>query len=301
MPSPHRPELRVGAATALAAALLLAVSACGSSSSPNVLAEAVPANEVTATDFDARNFSRSTEVDNKWFPLRPGTQLWFQGSTREDGRRVVHRQVFTVTDLIKVVDGVRTVIMWDRDYSEGELVEAELAFFAQDDNGNVWHLGEYPEEYENGKFVKAPAWLAGLKSAKPGIEMRAKPRRGTPSYSQGYAPPPVNWVDNGKVHKTGIQACVPAGCYHDVVVTREFETGKPDAFQEKYYAPGLGNIRTGWAGAKDVDKEVLVLVRVAHLGPAALARVRAKAFALEHHAYKISKDVYGRTRPAVPR
>jgi hypothetical protein len=32
-----------------------------------------------------------------------------------------------------------------------------------------------------------------------------------------------------------------------------------------------------------------------------LARVRAKAFALEHHAYKISKDVYGRTRPAVPR
>jgi hypothetical protein len=291
----------VGAATALAAALLLAVSACGSNSSPNVLAEAVPANEVTATDFDATNFSRSTEVDNKWFPLRPGTQLWFQGSTREDGRRVVHRQVFTVTDLIKVVDGVRTVIMWDRDYSEGELVEAELAFFAQDNNGNVWHLGEYPEEYENGKFVKAPAWLAGLKGAKPGIEMRAKPRRGTPSYSQGYAPPPVNWVDNGKVHKAGFQACVPAGCYHDVVVTREFETGKPDAFQEKYYAPGLGNIRTGWAGAKDVDKEVLVLVRVAHLGPAALGRVRAKAFALEDHAYKISKDVYGRTRPAVPR
>jgi hypothetical protein len=26
----------------------------------------------------------------------------------------------------------------------------------------VWHLGEYPEEYENGKFVKAPAWLAGF-------------------------------------------------------------------------------------------------------------------------------------------
>jgi hypothetical protein len=266
-----------------------------------VLADAVPASEVTATDFDARNFSRSTEVDNKWFPLRPGTQLWFRGSTREDGRRVVHRQVFTVTDLTKVVAGVRTVIMWDRDYSEGELVEAELAFFAQDNGGNVWHLGEYPEEYENGKFVKAPAWLAGLKGAKPGIEMRTKPRRGTPSYSQGYAPPPINWVDNGKVHRTGIQTCVPAGCYRDVVVTREFETGKPDAFQEKYYAPGLGNIRTGWAGAKDVDKEVLVLVRVAHLGPAALARVRAKALALEHHAYRISKDVYGRTRPAVPR
>jgi hypothetical protein len=294
--------IRLCTATAFAASLLLMIApACGGSPRTNALADAIPASDITAKDFDPRNFSSPAEVDHKWFPLRPGTQLWFRGSTLEDGKRVMHRQVFTVTDLTKVIAGVRSVVMWDRDYSGGELVETELAFFAQDDSGNVWHLGEYPEEYENGKFVKAPAWLAGLKGAKAGIEMLAKPRSGTPSYSQGYAPPPINWVDNGKVYKTGVKTCVPAGCYRDVVVTREFETGKPDAFQEKSYAPGLGNVRTSWAGAKDVDKEVLMLVRVLHLDRAALAKARAKALALEHHAYKISKDVYGRTRPAVPR
>jgi len=293
---------RFGIAGAVAASLLLlGASACGGDSPANALADAVPAGEITAKDFDPKSFSRPAGVDHKWFPLRPGTQLWFRGSTLEDGKRVTHRQVFTVTDLTKVIAGVRSVVMWDRDYSDGELVETELAFFAQDDGGNVWHLGEYPEEYENGRFVKAPAWLAGLKGAKPGIEMLAKPRRGTPSYSQGYAPPPINWVDNGMVYKTGVRTCVPAGCYRDVVITREFETGKPEAFQEKFYAPGLGNVRTSWAGAKDVDKEVLVLVKVIRLDQAALARARSKALALEHHAYKISKDVYGRTRPAVPR
>ena len=31
----------------------------------------------------------------------------------------------------------RTVLAWDRDYSAGELVEAKLALFAQDNDGTV--------------------------------------------------------------------------------------------------------------------------------------------------------------------
>src|SRR5919108_3807916 len=96
-------------------------------------------------DFDHGNFDRSTLVDNDWLPLQPGRQLVYVGSTFEGGVRVPHRVVFTVTDLTKVIDGVRTVVVWDQDYSAGELVEAELALFAQDDDGNVWHLGQYPE------------------------------------------------------------------------------------------------------------------------------------------------------------
>ncbi len=64
--------------------------------------------------------------------------------------------MFTVTDLTKVVNGVRAVVVWDRDYASGELQETELAFFAQDNDGNVWHLGEYPEEYETGKACRTP-------------------------------------------------------------------------------------------------------------------------------------------------
>jgi hypothetical protein len=260
-----------------------------------------PAKEISARDFARQTFERSIDVDNRWFPLRPGTQFWFVGSARENGKPTPHREIFTVTDLTKVVDGVRTVVIWDRDYVRDELVEAEIAFFAQDDDGNVWHLGQYPEEYEHGKFVGAPAWLAGLKGGKPGIVMKAKPRLGTPSYSEGYAPPPINWVDHARVDKVGTRTCVPVACFDRVLVTREFETGKPDAFQLKYYAAGVGNVRTGWAGAKDEDHEVLVLSKLRHLGAKGLAHARAGALTLERHAYAIKKDVFGRTRHSVRR
>ena len=94
----------------------------------------------------------------------------------------------TVTDLTKVVDGVRTLVIWERDFTAGQLSEPELAFFAQDNAGNVWLLGEYPEEYEDGKFDKAPAWISGQKGARAGITMPAEPRLGVPDYAQGFAP-----------------------------------------------------------------------------------------------------------------
>ena len=145
---------------------------------------------VGAKDFDRTNFDHSTTVDNKWFPLKPGEHSVFEGSAIDDGQRISRRVVTTVTDLSKVINGVDTIVVLERDYNEGELVEAELAFFAQDNYGNVWHMGEYPEEYENGKFDKAPGWLAGLEGASAGIAMRAQPKPQPPRYAQGYAPPP---------------------------------------------------------------------------------------------------------------
>jgi len=253
---------------------------------------------LSASDFARQRFDRSTRIDNAWFPLRPGTQLTFTGATNEDGRRVPHRVVFTVTDLTKTIGDVRAVMIRELDYSDGELVEAELAFFAQDNDGNVWHLGQYPEEYENGKFVRAPAWLNGFERAKAGIAMKATPKLGAPAYSQGFAPPPINWTDHARVYRIGIRNCVPAGCFENVLVTDEFNPDEPGRHQLKYYAYGVGNIRVGWMGAREIDKETLVLVRRTRLGPVALARVRAAALRQERHAYQISKDVYAKTSPA---
>src|SRR5207247_6635327 len=78
---------------------------------------------VTDRDFDRGNFSNPTRVDNKWFPLAVGTQFVLEGrANRGQGRRR-HRVVFTVTDLTKVVDGVRNLVLWDRDYNAGRLEE----------------------------------------------------------------------------------------------------------------------------------------------------------------------------------
>src|SRR5919109_600346 len=286
--------------SAAAALLLLLATACSGDSGSEAVADAGAANrEISARDFDPANFDRSTTIDNQWFPLKPGTQFVYTGSTVEEGERIPHRVVFTVTDLVKPIAGVRNIVIWERDYRAGELVEAELALFAQDNDGNVWHLGQYPEEYEEGKFVAAPAWFHGIKGARAGITMKAAPRLGTPSYSQGFAPPPVHWVDRAQTHKLGQRTCVPAGCYEDTLVIREFEPDKPEAFQLKYYAAGVGNVRVGWLGKKGQDRKILELVAVRRLGPKAFAKARAAALKLEKHAYRVSKDVYGLTAPSV--
>ncbi len=248
-------------------------------------------------DFDPKNFDRSTHIDNKWFPLKPGTRFVYEGFTIEDGKRVPHRVVFTVTDLTKVIGGVRTVVTWDQDYSAGKLEEAEIVFFAQDKEGNVWHLGEYPEVYEEGKFVAAPAWIHGIQDGKAGIMMKAEPRLGTPSYSEGWAPS-VPWTDRGVVYQMDQKTCVPLKCYENVLVIEETSREEPDAHQLKYYASGVGYVRVGWRGKGEKTKETLELVKIEQLGPAARAQARAQALKLEKHAYEISKNVYAHTTPA---
>ena len=268
--------------------------ACLGLSSGDVMAQKSGSPEVKLEAFDGNNFDSSTKIDNKWFPLQPGMQWTYEGFTREENTRVPHRVVQTVTDLTKVVNNVRAVVVWDVDYKDGELQESEIAFFAQDKDGNVWLLGELVEKYEEGDFVGAHAWIAGMEGASAGIMMKADPQPGTPSYSQGYAPPPINWSDRAKVDQVGQKSCVPAGCYKDVLVIAESSTKEgPDAQQLKYYAPSVGYIRVGWKGKREKLRETLELRQVVKLTPDALTKARVEALAIEKRAY-----LYGRTPPA---
>lgn len=259
-----------------------------------------PSQDLQASDFDPIYFDDpgSATVDNEWLPLVAGTRLVFKGSTVEDADREFHRLVVTVTDLTKVIEGVRTRVIWDQDFSGGELVESEIAFLAQDNGGNVWRLGEYPEEYEEGEFVKAPAWIAGTKGSQAGIAMLAEPETREDSYAQGLAPS-VKWDDRAQVYQAGQETCVPAGCYEGVLVMEEFEPSIPGAFQLKYYARGVGNVRVGWRG-EVTDRETLKLVKIVELDAEGLEVARAMALELEERAYEIKKGIYGHTDPAEP-
>ena len=247
---------------------------------------------------DPKTFDRPTIIDNKWMPMKPGTRWIYEGTTVEDDGKVVpHRVEINITDLTKVIGGVRNVVSYDLDYSDNELKEAELAFFAQDNEGTVWHFGQYPEEYEDGKRIKAPTWIHGFQGARAGIAMKAKPQLGTPSYSQGWGPA-VGWTDRGQTYKMGEKTAVRAGKYEDVLIIKE--TSKEEtvrAFQLKYYAAGVGNVRVGWGGTKEKTKETLELVKIEQLGPKEMAELREKAMKLEKSAYAVSKKVYARTSP----
>jgi hypothetical protein len=301
----------MGVRALIAVSALLSVVACESGgpatespSAPSPGETALPpaASPPYPTDgngFDSANFGPdSADIDNPYFPMEPGTQFVYRGSSIDEGERVEHSVVFTVTDLTKTIAGVRTVVGWDRDFNEeGEVTEKELIFFAQDTDGNVWHLGQYPEIYDGEQFDGAAPWLVGyLEGAKAGIVMHAEPRLGDPAYSQGFAPPPYFWEDFGRVYRTGQQTCVPVDCYTDVLVTEEFEPSIPGAFQLKFYAPGVGYVRVGWRGAQEEEREVLVLAELRQLDAEAMAEVHAEAFAMEARA-----SVYGLTQPAEQR
>ena len=250
---------------------------------------------VPLAPFDRRDFTHSTTINNRWYPLAPGMRFVLEGRADRGGGVLPHRVVFTVTDLVKVINGVNTVVLWDRDFSDGQLVEAELAFHAQDNYGNVWNLGEYPEEYENGVFTGAPStWIAGLAESEAGVIVSGNPTLGD-KFLQGYAPS-IDFLDCAKVYKTGENVCVPTGCYENVLVVAErspLEAGSGKQF--KYYAPRVGNVMIGAVG--DKEGETLVLVEAVRLTPAQLLEARQEALKLEQRAYEVS-EVYRLTSPA---
>lgn len=245
--------------------------------------------------FDVDGFDDPTVIDNRWLPLVPGTRLVFEGTT-DEGELLDHQVIITVTDLVKVINGIETVVTWDLDFSDGELVEAELAFFAQDNEGNVWRMGEHPEEYEDGELVDAPTWIAGVNGAVAGVSMLADPVVGSLSYSQGWGPE-VEFIDRGRVLDVGEPFCIELECFDSVLVVSEFNVEEAGASQLKYYARGIGNVAVGWSGT-DETREELELVSVEQLDASALADVNVAALELDARAYEVSPDVYNQTEPA---
>lgn len=282
-------------------ALLSVFGACLVFASPSAAQTdpTLPTDCQRAVAFDPGEFRDSTQIDNKFLPLAPGTQLVLQGQINPGGSPVPlpHTVTFTVTDLIKVIDGVPSRVMWDVDENEGEVVEAELAFFAQDNDGNVWNLGEYPEEYEDGFFLGAPnTWITGLADAEAGIHMLDGPNVGD-SYLQGFAPE-IDFLDCAQVFNEGLRVCPPLRCFDDVLETHERSPLDPTGgVQTKSHAPGIGIVQVG--ALDDPEGETLVLVERVHLDQASMDAVRQEALKLDQRGFRVS-GVYCETEPIAP-
>lgn len=247
-------------------------------------------------DIDPENFDdNSIIIDNEWWPLKPGTRWIYEGHTIQDGKKVHHRLIDTITDLTKVINGVRVLVSQEDDISDGEMIEHSLAFHAQDKDGNVWHLGQLREDYDGEIFVGGRAWFVDYPTgAKAGIRMLANPRVGAPDYSQGFAPSPFHWTDRARVIKMGLEDKVPFGQYRNVMMIEEWDEETPaGVFQTKSYAKGVGVIRMGFRGP-DPEKEELELVKMEHMSPEELAKARDIALGIEARAY-----YYKHTPPAV--
>jgi hypothetical protein len=185
--------------------------------------------------FDPDKFVRV--VDNRFFPLRPGTRFFYRGE--EDGE--AETNITIVTHDRKNILGVSAVVVLDRVFVHGELKEKTFDWYAQDEDGNVWYLGEDTKEYENGRVVSTEgSWESGKHGAKPGIIMPAHPRVGD-HYRQEFLEGEAE--DEAKVVARDLDIFVPYGAFHHCIRTVEFTRLEPQVKEAKLYCPRVGFVK----------------------------------------------------------
>lgn len=195
----------------------------------------------------------TTEIDNPYWPMTPGTR-WVYRETDPEGGRL--RVVVTVTNRTKLIaNGITARVVRDTVTEDGELVEDTFDWYAQDAEGNVWYLGERTKEYEHGKVVSTEgSFEAGVDGAQPGIAMPANPAPGLSYRQEFYA---GHAEDRATVVSLDEQAEAPYGHFAGVVMTRDENPLRPKSLEYKFYARGVGPVLViGVSGG--ADREELV-------------------------------------------
>ena len=149
----------------------------GGSGSPQDLPQGAEPVNLDPNDF-------TTRIDHPYWPMDPGTR-WTYRETDQAGTEL--EVVVTVSDQTKkIANGVTAMVVRDTVTENGEIIEDTFDWYAQDEQGNVWYLGENTAEFENGKLItKEGSFEAGVDGAMPGIVLPADPQEGM-AYRQEY-------------------------------------------------------------------------------------------------------------------
>jgi hypothetical protein len=242
---------RITLSTAIIGSALVLMAGCTNSSSSSssqehnasTQAKASTQEKAYAPHINPAEFT--TKIDNHYLPLKPGTTFVYQGNKQGSTRDEI-----AVTSDTKKIMGVECVVVHDRGWKAGKLIEGTYDWFAQDKEGNVWYFGEDTKEYKNGKVTSTKgSWEAGVDGAKPGIIMQADPKVGQ-TYRQEYYKGEAE--DMAKVQTLNDSVKVPYGSFDHVLVTKEWTPLEPSYSEHKYYARGVGQVYGGGLELVDV-------------------------------------------------
>ena len=170
-----------------------------------------------------------------YLPLIPGVTMIYNGTSDGDPTR----DVFVVTNDTKEILGITARVVHDDGYVKGKHEETTNEWFAQDDNGNVWYMGEFTTDLSN-KGSHERSWEAGVKGAKAGVVMEAKPNVGD-TYNQEFAKGVAE--DKGTVLSLNETVSVPFGTFSNLLKTKDFSPLEPDIVENKYYAQHVGQVK----------------------------------------------------------
>jgi hypothetical protein len=230
-----------------------ALAACGDGSSSS---NAAPANANQGlpqgserVHLDPADFS--TDIDNPYWPMRPGSMWVYRETATEGGKQKV---VVEVTGKTKTIaNGITARVVRDTVTENGRPVEITDDWYAQDGDGNVWYLGEATAEYKNGRVDnRSGSFEAGVDGAQAGIAMPGNPVPGLDyrqEYYKGEAEDRAGVITVGRE-----QVEVPFGHFNrKVLMTRDLVPTEPRVQELKFYAPGVGpvlSVHTDGAGGR---------------------------------------------------
>lgn len=185
------------------------------------------------TEFGVDKKTIGVKGSNPYFPLTPGYRLVYKHGNDTD--------TLTVLDETKMIDGVETRVVEDREMKNGQLIELTRDYYAIDSVTNdVYYFGEDVDVYKNGKVVgHKGAWLSGVNGAKFGLMMPGKPKQGQRFYQEQV---PGVGMDRAEILSINEKISTPAGTFENCVHTVEtsaIEKGR----DHKWYAAGVGPVK----------------------------------------------------------
>ncbi|HET8622160.1 MAG TPA: hypothetical protein VFM14_01225 [Gemmatimonadales bacterium] len=173
---------------------------------------------------------------NPYYPLGPVGRQWILTGA-EDGEAIILQ--VTVLDQTRVIEGVTTRVIEERETIDGELFEVTWNYFVQAADGTICYYGEDVDIFEEGGISHEGAWCAGGGNL-PGIFMPADPHPGM-TFQIEVAPDVAE--DEGKIVGIG-PIEVPFGQFIETIRIREFNP-LDGAKDYKIHAAGTGIIVDG--------------------------------------------------------
>ncbi|MGH6706911.1 MAG: hypothetical protein ACREB1_08910 [Sphingomicrobium sp.] len=212
--------------------------------------------------FNPANFSAPLFIDNPLFPLVAGRTFTYRGSG-PDGCEEIRT---AVTHQTKTIAGIKARVVRDQAY-EGScgapltLVEDTFDWFAQDNAGNVWYMGEDTRDCEGaGNCVPGHgSWQAGVNGAKAGLIMLANPHMGDhyrQEYYVGFAEDEATVAGVGLTVRLSRPDAIQPRQFNNCLKTREYTRLEPGVTTYKYYCPNVGLVMEQ---EKDIQIELVAI------------------------------------------
>lgn len=195
--------------------------------------------------FGLAEWQNSFPVDKKalgptgtsaYFVLTPGYRLHYQHGKETS--------TATVLNETKLIDGVETRVVEDREMTNGQVAELTRDYYAIDPaTGDVYYFGEDVDVYKGGKIAgHEGTWRSGVKGAKFGMMMPGAAKAGQKFYQEQA---PGKAMDRAEIIAVVETVTTPAGTFKNCVHLKETSAIEKALADHKWYAPGVGLVKDG--------------------------------------------------------